>query len=45
MERLEADLAFYLRELEGEIDPFRRRIVQQRIVATQRAILALMTEK
>ena len=45
MERLEADLAFYLRELEGEIDPFRRRIVQQRIVATQRAILALMTEE
>ena len=45
MDRLEADLAFYLRELEGEIDPFRRRIVQQRIVATQRAILALMTEE
>ena len=45
MERLEADLAFYLRELEGEIDPFRRRIVQQRIVATQRAILSLMTEE
>ena len=43
MERLEADLAFYLRELEGEIDPFQRRIVQQRIVATQRAILSLMT--
>ena len=45
MDRLEADLAFYLRELEGEIDPFRRRIVQQRIVATQRAILSLMTEE
>ena len=43
MDRLEADLQFYLRELEGENDPFRRRIVQQRIVATQRAILALMT--
>ena len=45
MDRLEADLQFYLRELEGENDPFRRRIVQQRIVATQRAILALMTEE
>ena len=45
MDRLEADLAFYLRELEGEIDPFQRRIVQQRIVATQRAILSLMTEE
>ena len=43
MDRLEADLVFYQRELEGEDDPFRRRIVQQRIVATQRAILALMT--
>ena len=45
MDRLEADLHFYLRELEGEYDPFRRRIVQQRIVATQRAILALMTQE
>ena len=45
MDRLEADLQFYLRELEGENDPFRRRIVQQRIVATQRAILVLMTRE
>ena len=45
MDRLEADLQFYLRELEGETDPFRRQIVQQRIVATQRAILALMTRE
>ena len=45
MDRLEADLNFYLRELEGEDDPFRRRMVQQRIVATQRAILALMTQE
>ena len=45
MDRLEADLGFYFRELEGENDPFRRRIIQQRIVATQRAILALMTEE
>ena len=45
MDRLEADLTFYLRELEGEDDPFRRRIIQQRIVATQRAILALMTQE
>ena len=45
MDRLEADLNFYLRELEGEDDPFRRRMVQQRIVAMQRAILALMTQE
>ena len=44
MDRLEADMRFFLRELEGEEDPFRRRLVQLRIVATQRAILALMTE-
>ena len=43
MDRLEDDLRFFLRELEGKNDPFRRRLVQQRIVATQRAILALMT--
>ena len=45
MDRLEADLRFYMRELEGENDPFRRHIVQQRIVATQRAILALMVRE
>ena len=45
MNRLEADLRFYLRELEGENDPFRRQLVQQRVVATQRAILALMIEE
>ena len=45
MDRLEADLRYFLRELEGEADPFMRRLVQLRIVATQRAILALMTEE
>ena len=45
MDRLEADLRFFMRELEGEEDPFRRRIIQQRIVATQRAILALMVQE
>ena len=45
MDRLEEDLRFYLRELETENDPFRRRLIQQRIVATQRAILALMVEE
>ena len=45
MDRLEADLRYFLRELEGEDDPFMRRQVQLRIVATQRAILALMTEE
>ena len=45
MDRLEADLRFYMREVEGENDPFRRHIVQQRIVATQRAILVLMTRE
>ena len=45
MDRLEEDLRFYLRELEMENDPFRRRLIQQRIVATQRAILSLMIEE
>ena len=45
MDRLEADLRFFMRELEGEEDPFRRRIIQQRVVATQRAILALMVQE
>ena len=45
MDRLEADLRFFMRELEGEEDPFRRRIIQQHIVATQRAILALMVQE
>ena len=44
MDRLEADLRYFLRELEREDNPFRRRLVQLRIVATQRAILALMTD-
>ena len=45
IERLEEDLRYYTRELEREHDPFRRRLLQQRIAATQRAILALMTEE
>ena len=45
MDRLEADLRFFMRELEGEEDPFRRRIIQQRVIATQRAILALMVQE
>ena len=45
MERLEADLRFFMRELDGEEDPFMRRTIQLRIVATQRAILALMTQE
>ena len=45
MDRLEEDLRFYLRELEMENDPFRRRLIQQRIVATQRAILSLMIQE
>ena len=45
MDRLKADLRYFLRELEREDNPFRRRLVQLRIVATQRAILALMTEE
>ena len=45
MDRLEADLRYFLRELEGEDDPFRRRLLQVRVVATQRSILALMTEE
>ena len=45
MERLEEDLRFFRRELERENDPFRRQLLQQRIVVTQRAILALMSEE
>ena len=45
IQRLEEDLRFYKRELEREQDPFRRRLNQQRIAATQRAILALMVEE
>ena len=45
MDRLEADLRFFLHELEREDDPFRRRLLQVRVVATQRSILALMTEE
>ena len=45
MERLEEDLRFYMRELERENDPFRKRLIRQRIAATQRAVLALMIEK
>ena len=45
IERLEEDLRYYTRELERENDPFRRRLLRQRIAATQRAILALMMEE
>ena len=45
VERLEEDLRYYNRELEREHDPFRRRLIQQRIAATQLAILALMVEE
>ena len=45
IQRLNEDLRFYKRELEREQDPFRRSLNQQRIAATQRAILALMKEE
>ena len=45
MDRLKADLRFFMHELEREDDPFRRRLLQVRVVATQRSILALMTEE
>ena len=45
MDRLEADLRFFMHKLEREDDPFRRRLLQVRVVATQRSILALMTEE
>ena len=45
MERLEEDLAYFRRELERENDPFRRRLLLQRIEVTQQAILALMVEE
>ena len=45
IERLNEDLAYYLRELERENNPFTRRLLQQHIAATQRAVLAVMTEE
>ena len=45
IQRLNEDLRFYKRELEREQDPFRRNLNQERIAATQRAILALMKEE
>ena len=45
MDRLEQDLRYFLRELETENDPFQRHLIQQRVVVTQRAILALMVEE
>ena len=45
MDRLEADLRYFRMELEREQDPFRRRLLMERIVITERRVLDLMRQE
>ena len=45
MDRLEADLRYFRMELEREQDPFRRRLLMERIVITERRLLDLMRQE
>ena len=45
MDRLEEDLRFFRVELEREINPFRRRLLLERIAITEQRILDLMVEE
>ena len=45
MDRLEADLRYFRMELEREIDPFRRRLLMERIAITQQRVLDLMRQE
>ena len=45
MDRLEADLRYFRMELEREQDPFRRRLLLERIVITERRLLDLMRQE
>ena len=45
MDRLEADLRYFRMELEREIDPFRRRLLMERIAITQQRVLDLMQQE
>ena len=45
MDRLEADLRYFRMELEREIDPFRRRLLMERIAITQQRVLDLLQQE
>ena len=45
MDRLEQDLRFFKVELERENNPFRRRLLLERIAHTEQRILDLMVEE
>ena len=45
MDRLEQDLRFFKVELERENNPFRRRLLLERIAFTEQRILDLMVEE
>ena len=45
MDRLEADLRYFRMELEREQDPFRCRLLMERIVITERRLLDLMRQE
>ena len=45
MDRLEADLRYFRMELEREQDPFRRRLLMERIAITQQRVLDLLQQE
>ena len=45
MDRLEADLRYFRMELEREQDPFRRRLLMERIVITEQRLLDLKRQE
>ena len=45
MDRLEADLRYFRMELEREIDPFRRRLLMERIAITQQRVVDLLQQE
>ena len=45
MDRLEADLRYFRMELEREQDPFRRRLLMERIAITEQRVLDLMRQE
>ena len=45
MDRLEADLRYFRMELERELDPFRRRLLMERIAITQQRVLDLLQQE
>ena len=45
MDRLEADLRYFRMELEREQDPFRRRLLMERIAITEQRVLDLLQQE